>query len=276
MRIQASFESAYPHYAQASTGGASHPAFAVVNEAAGQVQPNARQQFGDALVDKFGNVFCYVRAAQALSAGNVVRRSAPGTGDHPAAGTISANTTTRVVYTNITTTVDESAIGSFLVGSSGTTPFYRRIKSPFTVGANSIFTISKVQVFFGIGKYDGDELSATPTTSDPVVIARPYNVCVGGAAAAGMVPVGVALGTVSQGSGTLIQVQGIALVNVNGTTVDVTAGGLLTTGASGTAVGPTATPTAYEVACLIGTAIAAQPDDANKLVPVALNCLNKL
>ena len=274
MRIQASFESAYPHYAQASTGGPSYPAYAVVNEAVGQVQPNQRQQFGDSLVDKFGNVFCYVRSPGTMVEGDLLKRAVAGNTNFPAAGTISANTTTRQVFTNITTAIDESTIGSFLCGNGGTTPFFKRIKGQVAIGANTTFILSKIQVFFGIGKYDGDELSATPTTSDPVSIVRPYNVNVCGAAGAGNVPVGVSLGTVSAGSGTLIQVAGIAYVKADGTTA-ITAGGLVTSGASGNVVAPTATPTAYEVACLAGTSLVALASGTAK-IPVALNCLHRL
>lgn len=273
-RLQSQFIGSYPAYAQESTGAASLPVFAAINEAYGQTNPNQRAQFGDVLVDKHGNLFMYVRASGALTIGQVVRLAVAGLGDVPAAGTISASTTTRRIFTNITTTLDEPGLGS-LLASPGTVAgvgvnFLKIIKDQVAVGANTTFDISKKQIHFGIGKYDGDELAAIPTTGDPVAIVRPYNVVVNGASAAGMQPVGVALGTVTAAGGTLIQIAGIASVMCNGTT-DITAGGLVVPGALGVGVAPTATPTAYEVAQQVGTALIAHTGTDDKLIPVQLS-----
>lgn len=273
-RLQSELIGAYPAYAQESSGGPSFPVFAAINEPAGQTSPNQRAQFGDVLVDKHGNLFMYVRASGALAVGQVVRQAVAGLGDVPAAGLVAASTTTRRIFTDITTTLDEVGLGSFL-SSPGTiagagVAFTKRIKDQVAVGANTTFDISLKQIHFGIGKYDGDELSATPVTGDPATIVRPYNVVVNIASAAGAQPVGIALGTVTAAGGTLIQIAGMALVLCDGTT-DITAGGLIVPGATGLGVAPTATPTAYEVAQQVGTSLVAHTGTDDKLIPVQLS-----
>jgi len=275
----------YPEYAQASAGGATFPPFAAINEAYAQQSPNQRLQFGDQIIDKFGNVYTYVRAAIALAQGQVVRYSIAGdsNSDHPSAGTISANTTAAVIVTNITTTLDEAALGSFLAsqGTLGGTGvrFFKQIKAQDDVGTNTQFTISKLQIFHGVGKYDGDALSAVPTTSDPVTVIRPYNVVVGGAASATEAsPVGVAQGTVSQAGGTLILSQGFGQVlgvgNVASTDA-IVAGGPLYMGAAGTVTASLATETAasdlIEIPSLVGRSMIAH-NNTSALIPAYIQC----
>lgn len=269
MRIQGQFEGSYPAYAQSSVGGPTFPVFPTIADTAGQTNPNARQQFGDALVDKFGNVYVYVRFSGAAVVGDVLRQAVSNIGDVPAAGTISASTTTRQIFSSITTTIDEHAIGSFLA-SDGTTTFVKRIKGMVAIGANTTFILSRVQVFHGIGKYDGDELATTPTTGEPVTIIRPYNVLVCGAAAAVNIPVGVALCTVAAASASLMQVSGIGTCK---NTTGIVAGGLAIAGAAGVVVPPTGTPTAYEIAGMVG--IAKQASSLTGKVAVQLNLLSK-
>lgn len=288
-RFQSVAAGSYPEYAQAGSGGATFPPFPVVNDTAGQTNPNHRLQFGDLIVDKFGNVYAYVRAAIALAAGQVVRYSIPGdsSSDHPAAGTISANTTTRRIFTNITTTLDERSIGSFL-GSPGTsggtgTPFFKRIKGQVAIGANTTFDISKLQIFHGIGKYDGDELGGTPATSDGVAVLRPYNVVVCGAAAVTeAAPVGVALGTVSQAAGTLILSQGygqVLGVGNKASTDAIVAGGPLVASTSGTVCGNLTTESAasdmVEPLAIVGRALMAW-DSTSHLIPAMIQCQQNL
>lgn len=279
----------YPEYAQSSGGGATFPVFGTINESAGQTVPNNRLQFGDCIFDKFGNVYLYVRAAIALAVGQVVRYSIAGdsSSDHPAAGTISASTTTKRIFTNITTTLDEAALGSFLAspGTSGGTgtPFFKQIKDQVAVGANTTFDLSLKQIFHGIGQYDGDVLSGIPATSDAVAVIRPYNVVVGGAAAVlESSPVGVALGTVSQGGGTLIQCQGYAQVLGVGnkaSTDAIAAGGPLYMNTGGTVTASLATETAasdlIEIPALVGRALMAW-DSTSHLIPAYIQCFRNI
>lgn len=279
-RIQTQGVASYPEFSQASSGGPVYPAIAVINESASQSNPNARLQFGDKIVDKYGNIFVYVRAAGALAAGDVVKQAVVGIGDVPAAGTISASTTARRIFTNITTTIDVTSIGAFLASPGPTTPFVKLVKNQVAVGANTTFDVSQLQIFFGIGKADGDELSAIPTTGEAVALVYPYNVAVCGInTTTGNNPVGVSMGTVTALGGTLIQVQGLAQVKVDGTT-DVGAGDLLTTGASGAAIALTAAPSgtqaSNELAARVGRALMAVTDNSVKISPVLLQLDGRL
>lgn len=230
---------AYPDTSNEAQGGTAYPVFPVINEAAFQVNPNSTEQLGDMVCDKYGNVFLYVRAVAALAAGQVVTQAANLT------GTVSASTTVNSIFSNITTTINESSVGSFL-SSPGTVagagvPFLKVIKGQVAIGANTTFVISKKSIFIGIGKQDGDSLSAIPTTGDPLAVVRCYAVDVAGVAAT---PYGVALGTVSSGNRTLVQVGGLALVQANGATDALTDGGIAVTAASGVVKGTLGTATA--------------------------------
>ncbi len=197
--------SSYPDYAAASIGGPSFPAITVVNQAPAQQIPTENAQLGDILVDKFGGRFQFVRAIAALAAGQIVKPAANLTGTVTASGS-----TTGLVNSNITTTVDEANVGSFLT-SPGTTVFTIPIKKQAAVGANTGFYVSVTQQFFGTGSaLDGDVLSAIPTNGDVLHVVRPFAVDVAGA---GDPPMGVALGTVTSGYRTLVQIEGIALIS---------------------------------------------------------------
>lgn len=277
---------AYPEYAQASAGGASFPVFAAINEPFGQTSPNARLQFGDQICDKFGNIYVYVRAVASLAVGQVVRSAYANEGDIPAAGTIAASTTTRRIFTTITTTLDEAGLGSFLAspGTSGGagTAFFKPIKKQVAVGSNTTFDLSRLQIYFGVGKYDGDELSGTPATSDAVCLVRPYNVNVQGAvssASSESSPVGVALGTVTAAGGTLIQTQGYCQVLGVGSTDAIVSGGPVVPAASGTVKGAINTATVAGVAEALSGVVGRSQiawASTSHLIPVKLTLVDKL
>jgi len=238
----------YPEF-QDIAGGRTFPVYGTVNEAAGQLLPNQRLKFGDSITDRHGNSYLYVRAVVGLSQGQVVRSAFAGDGDVPAASTIAASTTVNTIFTAMTTTLAEMPLGSLLAspGTSGGTgqPFLKFIKGQVAIGANTTFNIAKVQVFQGIGQFDGDSLATIPATSDAVVIVRPYNVAVHGAVSATTIengPVGVALGTVTAAGGTLIQTGGICQVLGVGSGTAIVAGGPLSPGATGTVIGGSAVP----------------------------------
>lgn len=287
-RYQGSGINSYPEYAQASTGGPSYPPFAVVNEAYNQQTPNTALQLGDQIVDKFGNIYLYVRALEALAAGQVVRYSKPGdsTAAHPAAGTVAAATTVALIKTTITTVADEAGLGSFLASPGKTdgtgTPFLRRIKKQVAVGATSQFYISLPQIFFGIGGNDGDVLAAIPQTGDAVAIIKPYTVVVNGTTVAygEEGPVGVALGTVTAGSSTLVMSQGIAQVQAGGSGGSyfaVVLGSYVFCAAAGIVTGPNGTETAelafQQIPSAVGVALMAYAGASAMLLPVRVQCL---
>lgn len=232
-RSKSTLTAGFPEYAGESTGGVSYPVFPTINDSPYQQTPNAPLQLGDKIIDRFGYSYVYVRAAAALAVGQVVTLAANQT------GTVSAGTTTSLIKTNITTTLDEASIGSFIT-VSGTTQVQKKIKNQVInaggakIGANTNFYVSINDTRLGRGGADGDVLAAVPTTSDPVHIVRPYSVDVCGNAG---FPCGVALGTVTSGYRTLVQVSGLARVNSVGSTTAIADNGLVVCIASGSVKG---------------------------------------
>lgn len=252
----ATFESSYPAFSNESVGGTSYPTINTVNDAPFQTNPNSIFQPGDAIIDKLGFQYVYVRANAALAVGQCCRYAPNLT------GTItSASSTTAKIVTNITTTIDESAVGSFLASNglaSGTGPvFLKKIKKQNAIGTNSQFTISLKQIFFGINQFDGDVLAASPAlvNGDVVHVIRSYSVDVAGVSDP---CVGIALGTVTSGNFTFVQTAGLARVSVIGSTDAAVENRFLTTAASGNAKGVLGTPTAAsdstEIPALVGFA----------------------
>lgn len=272
-RFQSESVGAYPEYAQASAGGPTFPVFAAINEPAGQTMPNQRLQFGDRITDKFGNTYLYVRAATALAIGQVVRHAIAGDGDVPANGAVSASTTVNRIFSTITTTLDERALGSFLaspgtVSSSAGIEFIKQIKKQVAIGANTTFDVSLKQIFFGSGQYDGDTLASIPVTADKLYVIRPYNVCVHGAASATTKengPVGVALGTVTAAGGTLIQTGGICAVLGLGSGTALVENGPASAAASGQVIGGSAV-----VDAVVGRSLMATATSTARLIAVRL------
>lgn len=236
-RFQSTMIGSFPEFAGDSVGGPSYPCYPVINDAPLQQTPNAPAQIGDILVDRYGFQYAYVRAVAALAQGQVCKYAGA------LAGTVSAATTSAVINTNITTTLNESILLSFLACSGNTgTPFIKIIKGQTAIGTNTQFTISKLSVLFGLGgARDGDNLSFTPTTGDAVAVVRAYSVDVAGIADS---PVGVALGTVTAGNRTLIQVSGLAQVLAVGSTDALADNGPAVTAAAGVVKGTLGTATA--------------------------------
>lgn len=273
-RPKSNLTSAFPAFSQTSTGGTAYPVFPTINDSLAQQTPNAPLALGDRITDKFGFSYCVVRAGAALALGQVCTLLANTT------GTVSAGTTTSLVKTNITTTLDEVMIGSFLMingkGGSAGTVVTKLIKSQVInaggakIGANTNFGISINDTRMGRGGADGDLLSFTPTTADDVHIIRPYSVDVAGA---GGYPVGVALGTITSGNRTIIQISGLARVLTVGTTDALTDGGVAVTAAAGVVKGPTgAGLTAVEASTIVGISKTANAL-ASRLLPIWLGDL---
>lgn len=256
--------SSYPDYAAASIGGVSFPTFALQNLAAYAQTPNENSQLGDVVIDKYGCRFQFVRCVAALTVGQVVKGATNLTGTVTAAGS-----TTGLVNSNITTTIDESAVGSFL-SSPGTTAFTRVIKKQVAIGTNTGFYVSLSDPFIGIGQKDGDVLAAIPTDTDVLHVVRPFAVDVAGVAAT---PVGVAMGTVTSGNRTLVQIEGLALVSAIGSTDAITDNGIVVTAAAGQVKGTLGTATAAsaiaEAKSIVGIGKMAY-SGASVLVPVYL------
>lgn len=197
------------------------------------------------------NAFMFAKATVSLSLGQLVAVALPttGTATVPGAGTAASPlTSTASITTNInnaaTVAVNGDVDNWFWVTSTGATlPQLRRIK------ANSSSTTSFYQVALKDflrpnSPTDADVLDTIPTNGDAVRIIRPWNLIVNTATT---VPVGVALGTVTAGNFTIIQVAGLAPILTDGTVNTVVnvpavgiAGGLIG-GFAGTATALTGT-----------------------------------
>lgn len=264
-KIHTPLVGAYPEYNQESTGGTAYPTFPTVNDPPFQSNPVHNAELGDFLIDKYGNQFVYVRSVAALAQGQVCTYAAN------LVGTVSAGTTTAVINTNVTTTINEASVGSFLAdgGASGIV-FLKLIKAQTAIGANTQFTISKLSIFLGTGKQDGDVLGSTPTTGDAAHVIRLFGVDVAGAVG---VPVGVALGTVTSGNRTIIQVAGLAQVLSVGSTDALVDNRIVVTAAAGVVKSRlTAGSTADDATSVVGVAKMAYAG-ASKLQPIMLGNL---
>jgi hypothetical protein len=256
----------FPETSNEAQGGTAYPVYPVINEPAFQTNPNSTEQLGDMTCDKYGNVFLYVRCVAGLTVGQIVKMAGV------LAGTVSASTTVNNIFTNVTTTINESSVGSFLASTGtaggGGVNFLKLIKGQVAIGVNTTFIISKKSVFIGINKQDGDTLAAIPTTGDPLAVVRPYAVDVAGAAES---PAGIALGTVTSGNRTLVQVGGLAFVSCVGNTDALVDNKLVTTAAAGNGKGPLAAGLAIiEVPAAIGIAREAYVSATAKLCAVQL------
>lgn len=272
---------AFPEYGDAA-GGVSYPVYPTINEAPTQVSPNTQLHWGDQIVDKFGNTYVYVRAVAALSKGVVVRLAIEGEGDIPAAGTVSASTTKYKIWTNIDTTTTaqyENNLGSWLAspgtitGGAGT-HFLKLIKGQTTPGTNTKFDISKLTTMSGMGVYDGDQLSAVPTTGDPVVVIRPYNVITGGAANASSKeghPVGIALNDTTALYSTLVQTGGVCMAMALGSGTALVYGGPVSMAASGNVIGGSAVAVG-----VVGTALVASAATVAGLHPIRVQLVGMM
>jgi hypothetical protein len=174
-----------------------------------------------------GNTFMFVRAREALALGQLVTPAWP-------TGTVGANaiygdqdvvllTIPGVpVSTSAAITTDYNNVG--LVAANAdvdnwifvnpvatfATPQLRRIKA-HTVSATATYTVAQRDFMRPNSPTDTDVFDgfAVFANLDPVVIIRPYEVMVNTATS---VPTGVALGTVTAGNYTIIQIGGLASV----------------------------------------------------------------
>lgn len=230
-----------------------------------------------------GNWYRYIRAAAALTPGQFVGFEAPTTGTVTASGS-----TVYVVKTNITTTAAEAgnyiwfldAVGTY---SAAVTPFsqaLRLIKSTTNgagtavFGTNTIFTLSQRGSIYGNNAYDPDPLNAVPTNGSACCVIRPYR---GIVATASTPAVGVALGEVTSGNYTIIQIAGLAMIQGNSTIGNFVVGKAAVMQAAGIASGPTSgTMTAANLDTIVGNSIypiAASASNTTSLYPAYINFL---
>lgn len=183
-----------------------------------------------------GNSFMFVRTGEALTLGRLVTLRPPTTTVDDAGGAAatvvtgagsaaSPTTTTAVVTTNIDNTsfavppgingdVDNWLWVASVAGIAAGVPQLRRIKYNSS-SATSFYKVALPDYMRPNSATDADVFDYTPLNTEPCSIIRPYDVVVNNSstyAGAGITstPTGVALGTVTAGNYTIIQIMGLA------------------------------------------------------------------
>lgn len=202
-----------------------------------------------------GNAFKYVRAIEGLTVGQLVCDTIGTVGQ--VTGTFTAASSTVVsVITNITTVATDVGQPLLLYVANSTSlgggPVYKRVVSMTGgsggYGTNTTFVIETVDFTIATKPYGPDAFPVLPTNADIVSLIRPYQVAVNIAAAT---PVGVALGTVTAGNYTVIQIAGEALVMSGATTPGLVVGVQAVGTAAGLIIGSTAGANPYQGASVI-------------------------
>lgn len=185
--------------------------------------------------DGGGNSFQFVRARAALSRGQLVALNASITGTVTAAGS-----TVAVVNIAFTGTVTANSLVDrfiYFVDLGAT----RRIKAN-TAGTNSCaVSVALTDPTIASRPNDPDVLASVPSNGSALSIVEPYSVRV---CTDVLNPVGVALGTVTSGNSTIIQIGGLAEVLTVGSGVATVYGVPASPGAAGVITGFAGTATA--------------------------------
>ena len=179
------------------------------------------------------NKFMYVKAAAGLTAGQLVARALPTTGVVVAAGSTVAATINTIAGLTL-----NSETGYWMYyenGGSSPGPTIVPIKGNTATSAGAAtITNSQRDLNATLNQYDADAFSAVLTNGTASTLYRPNSVIVNTATT---VPIGVALGTVTSGNYTVIQVAGLALVQATGNGQALVAGAPAVGSASGVAIG---------------------------------------
>jgi hypothetical protein len=214
-----------------------------------------------------GNSFMVVKAAAGLTIGQVVALQTPATDTVTAAG----STTSVINLTTGALTVN-AEVGNYVFFAnlaSSTVIAARRIKA----NAAASLTVAITSSLIGNNQPDADVLPSVPANGSAVSIIRPWTVVVG---TASLVPVGVALGTVTSGSFTIIQVGGLAMVEGSNSLANLVAGTPAAVTAAGIISGMIAQVTATPLVDLYGqglniTPLASYASAGPVLIPCYLN-----
>lgn len=171
-----------------------------------------------------GNAFMFIKAQEALTVGQLVGVAAPTTGTLTIPGV--PVSTSAAITTNISNVAAgvNGEVGNWInvtPAAAFTTLQMRRIKAN-TAAATGNFTVAQKDFLRPNSPTDQDVFDnfSVFANADPVQIIRPYYGVVN---TASTVPFGVALGTVTIGNYTIIQVAGLAAVSSvgNGTALAV-------------------------------------------------------
>lgn len=185
------------------------------------------------------NAFMVVKAGAGLTVGQVVTYAAP-----TAVTVTTTSTNYRVDFTTTPLTAG-AEVGNLVYVNNATTQMLRVIKAN-TTGTCTVALRDPLNPNPAV--YDGDVFETVPANSDPAVIFRPFNVIV---CTASLRPIGIALGTVTSGNFTVIQVAGTALVSTVGSGTATVANVPAVTTAAGQILGGGGTANSYNEACTI-------------------------
>lgn len=150
-----------------------------------------------------GNAYMWVKATVGLTVGQLVAWAAPGT------DTALTNSTTSVLLLTTGNLTVNAEVDNFVWVDGSVTKELRRIKS----NTASSITVAQTDPYVASNPKDADVFTTAPSNTNPVSIIRPWNVRV---CTAALQPVGVALGTVTSGNYTPVQIAGLALVSAIG------------------------------------------------------------
>jgi hypothetical protein len=175
---------------------------------------------GDGAQASGGNAFVFAKATVGLTLGQLVAVALPttGTATVPGAGTAASPlTTTASITTNINNAATVAVNGDvnnwiFVQATGATLPQLRRIKYNSS-STTSYYKVALPDTMRPNSPTDQDVFDTLATNGDALCIIRPWNLIVNTATTT---PVGVALGTVTAGNYTIIQVAGLAAVQVVG------------------------------------------------------------
>lgn len=223
-----------------------------------------------------GNAFVYVKnVGGALAQGEAVSWKAPTAGTFTLTGS-----TLQLIYTNITTTFDETGNWLYCLSAATGGPWLRKIKACYPAadatakyGANTVFVISKKDPNSPSGAADIDAIQALPSNGVAVCIYRPFWVqkCT-----AVTMPIGLALGTVADGNYTMVHVAGLGIGDTvgNGSNLDLTVGEPSGIDANGKLIGTNSLAPANIGAASFNCLVPSSA--ASALLPFQFNCLGNL
>lgn len=215
-----------------------------------------------------GNVFMYVKAAAALAIGQVVALQTPATDTVVAAG--STTSTVNLTTGGLTVNAERGNFVNFINIATSSVIATRLIKA----NAAGSVTVSLTTSLVGNNQPDLDVLPSVPANASAVSIIRPWQVIVN---TASTVPIGVALGTVTSGNFTIIQVAGLGQVLGVGSTTALVAGAPGVGGAAGVITGTPAQAGAAPLVNLFMQGTNFTPlvasSAASTLLPFYFNCL---
>ena len=211
-----------------------------------------------------GNAFMFVKANAGLTIGQLVAMDAPQTGTYTAAGSTASTTITNITEAQGVNGDVNNYLSGIFTGQA--VPQIRRIKGN-TNGANAQFKISLPDYLRPNLPNDLDVWTTTPTNGDQLCVIRPFNVRV---CTASLQPIGVALGTVTSGSYTIIQVAGLAGVSAVGNSLANVA---MVPGAPGAAGVLTGQPANYSAAQIFTQGTAIVPLIANSAASAFIPCM---